>query len=254
MGKDTIPHKIHPAILIAAAKVTAKRAKTVIDHIIKHGHITTEELADRYGYSHAPRAARDVREEGIPLETFKVRDKNRRSIGAYRFGNPDEIEAHKLGGRKVFSKAFKQLLIKKYGSKCAISSEPYEERYLQIDHRLPYEVAGEAIGNDKQPELFMLLSGAAQRQKSWSCEHCENFKTLKKIEKCQTCYWANPENYSHVGLKEERRIDITFSNSEVKIYDNLRAQAEKTKKTLQSVIKTALESTAQFRALLDALK
>ncbi len=254
MGEDTNPHKIHPSILKAAASITAKRAKTVIDHIIKHGHITTEELTDRYGYSHPPRAARDVREQGIPLVTFKVRAKNKRSIGAYRFGNPDKIEAHKLGGRKVFSKAFKQLLIKKYGSKCAISSEPYEEIYLQIDHRLPYEVAGEGIGDETQPELFMLLSGAAQRQKSWSCEHCENFRTLKQIEKCQTCYWAYPENYSHVGLKEERRVDITFSNTEAMIYDNLRAQAEKTKTTLQSVIKTALKSAAEFRSLLDALK
>ena len=34
-----------PEWFIAKAKaVTAKRAKTVIDHILKHGHITTEEL------------------------------------------------------------------------------------------------------------------------------------------------------------------------------------------------------------------
>ena len=30
--------------------VTAKRAKTVIDHILKHGFITTEELSAVYGY------------------------------------------------------------------------------------------------------------------------------------------------------------------------------------------------------------
>lgn len=237
----TIATKIHPAILEAAAKVTRKRAKTVIDHIIKHGHITTEELLDLYDYSHAPRAARDVREEGIPLDTFKVRDKNGKPIGAYKFGNPDEIEAHKLGGRKVFSKAFKQLLIEKYGSKCAISSEPYEERYLQIDHRLPYEVAGEAIGDERQPELFMLLSGSAQRQKSWSCEHCENLRNTKDIKTCQSCYWSYPENYTHVAMKQERRVDITFSNNEVKIYDSLKAQSEKQKTTLQSLIKEALK-------------
>lgn len=237
----TTANIIQPAILEAAAKVTRKRAKTVIDHIIKHGHITTEELLDLYGYSHAPRAARDVREEGIPLETFKVRDKNGKPIGAYKFGNPEEIEAHKLGGRKVFSKAFKQLLIEKSGSKCAISSEPYEERYLQIDHRLPYEIAGEGIGDERQPELFMLLSGSAQRQKSWSCEHCDNLKKTKDIKTCQSCYWAYPENHSHVALKQERRVDITFSNNEIKIYDNLKEQSIKQKTTLQSLIKEALK-------------
>ena len=29
--------------------VTAKRPKTVIDHILKHGHISTEELKEKYG-------------------------------------------------------------------------------------------------------------------------------------------------------------------------------------------------------------
>ena len=52
--------------------VTDKRPKTVIDHILTHGHITTDELKSQYGYNHPPRAARDVRERGIPLETFRV--------------------------------------------------------------------------------------------------------------------------------------------------------------------------------------
>lgn len=47
--------------------ITDKRPATVIQHIIKHGYITTEELANDYGYEHAPRAARDVRERGVYL-------------------------------------------------------------------------------------------------------------------------------------------------------------------------------------------
>ncbi|WP_369334486.1 helix-turn-helix domain-containing protein [Candidatus Thiosymbion oneisti] len=50
--------------------VEAKRPKTVIDHILKHGQITTEELKDTYGYNHPPRATRDVREQGIPIKTL----------------------------------------------------------------------------------------------------------------------------------------------------------------------------------------
>lgn len=48
--------------------VTAKRPRTVIKHILEHGYITTEELREKYGYNHPPRAARDVREQGIPLD------------------------------------------------------------------------------------------------------------------------------------------------------------------------------------------
>jgi len=42
--------------------IKKKRAKTVIDHIVKKGFITTEELEKKYEYNHPPRAARDVRE------------------------------------------------------------------------------------------------------------------------------------------------------------------------------------------------
>lgn len=52
--------------------VKAKRPKTVIQHILEHGYITSQELKDIYGYNHPPRAVRDVREYGIPLETYRV--------------------------------------------------------------------------------------------------------------------------------------------------------------------------------------
>lgn len=55
----------------------------VIDHIIAHGFITTEDL-QKYGYNHPPRAARDVREAGIPLETFFVESSDGQRIAAYR--------------------------------------------------------------------------------------------------------------------------------------------------------------------------
>jgi hypothetical protein len=57
----------------------------VIDHILQYGFIATEDLENTYGYNHPPRAARDVREAGIPLETFKVKSKEGKSIAAYRF-------------------------------------------------------------------------------------------------------------------------------------------------------------------------
>lgn len=41
-----------------------KRARVVIEHILEHGYITTEQLEKDYGYNHPPRAARDVREVG----------------------------------------------------------------------------------------------------------------------------------------------------------------------------------------------
>lgn len=65
--------KYSKVILDKLNAVTSKRPRTVIQHILKHGYITTEELENQYGYQHAPRAARDVRELGIPLVTYYVK-------------------------------------------------------------------------------------------------------------------------------------------------------------------------------------
>ena len=111
-----MPHELPNWFIEKVKAVTAKRAKTVIIHILEHGHITTEELKTLYGYNHPPRAARDVREQGIPLETFRIADSQGRSIGAYRFADPSKIRAGVLGGRKVFSKEFKEALIERCGS------------------------------------------------------------------------------------------------------------------------------------------
>lgn len=133
-------HQQLPADFLERLKlVTGKRPKAVINHILEHGFVTTEELTMQYGYEHAPRAARDVREEGIPLETFRVKNSSGRSIGAYRFGDLSLMRKDRVGGRVAFSKKFKQEVAERDGLRCAVCSTAYEDRYLQVDHRVPYE-------------------------------------------------------------------------------------------------------------------
>ena len=50
--------KLPPEFVKLCKAVTAKRPKTVIDHILKHGFITTQDLKDRYGYNQVRRWAR----------------------------------------------------------------------------------------------------------------------------------------------------------------------------------------------------
>ena len=44
-------HKLPRKFLDRVKAITAKRPKTVIDHILKHGYVTTEELKKRKGTS-----------------------------------------------------------------------------------------------------------------------------------------------------------------------------------------------------------
>jgi len=221
------------------AKVTNRRAKIVIEHILKNGSITTEDLEKTYGYNHPPRAVRDVRDQGIPIITERTKSASGRSIAVYRFGNPADVRQGRLGGRRAFSKAFK-LDIAGHEPKCGICGTPYELRYLQIDHRVPYEIAG-----DSQDTLvttdYMLLCLSCQRAKSWSCEHCQNWISGRLPEICRRCYWANPESHEHIALQEIRRVDIVWlGESEIAQYESLRQLAVRQKVAVPIYAKKAL--------------
>ncbi len=214
--------------------VSAKRPKTVIQHILKFGFITSKELKDIYGYNHPPRAIRDVRELGIPIETYRIVDDEKKSIAAYKFGNPNNIKNNlaKSAGRTVLSKALKQALIEKYGSQCFIYLETQPSALLQVDHRIPYEIGGDHDENDV--DYYMLLSPSANRAKSWTCEHCQNW-SKKDISFCMKCFWAHPENYDHVAGKFEKIISLIFTGDEIKDYNKLIALSGK--KSAQQTIK-----------------
>ena len=118
----------------------------------------------------------------------------------------------------------KQALIDKHGARCHIYRAPCDPADLQIDHRIPFEIAGDARHADEDVDAYMLLCASANRAKSWSCEHCPNWQD--RIEDaCRSCYWAYPDDYTHVAMRELRRLDIVWEHDEVHEYDRLQAEA-----------------------------
>ena len=83
----------------------------------------------------------------------------------------------------------------------------------------------------------MLLSGSANRAKSWSCEHCENWISTKKRDICSECYWAYPENYSHIAMCQVRRVDLLWQGDEVEQYELLKEKAISDEKNMPEFIK-----------------
>jgi hypothetical protein len=228
------------AFLQLIKAITRKRPKIVAEHILEHGSITTEELATLYGYKHPPRAARDLREEGIPLQTFRVKNSEGRTIAAYRFDDPSKVRSDRLSGRKIFPKKFKHQLIQHYGPRCAICRGEYEALYLQIDHRVPYEVVGDMDSDNRDVEDYMLLCGECNRAKSWSCEHCPNWLEDKRPEICLICYWAKPEAYKHIALRNIRRVDLIWSENEIELYERLKARADALGETMPDYVKKVI--------------
>lgn len=201
--------------------VTSKRAKQVIEKLMKDGSCTTDELIDM-GYNHAPRAKRDVVEAGIPIEKRMIKNPDTgRRMAEYRLGDWEKYKEQnslsKTNGRNNLTDKLKNELIKEYGCKCMLYGEDFPEMQLQIDHRIPFEIGGDPE-NMMDISKFMLLSPSANRAKSWACEHCSNW-VEKNIEMCKKCYYAFPENYQHIAGEEEKRLDIIFRTQDMEIYD-----------------------------------
>jgi hypothetical protein len=232
----------YPAELLAAvAKVTANRGKLLVNHIMKHGSVSTEDLETIYGLTDAASAARTVKDAGVPLVATTNKRKNGRRMVVYTFGDPSLIRGDRFQGRRAFAKGFKLALIEKYGPKCSLCSTPYEPRYLQIDHRIPYQIAGELGDVERLLEDYMLLCGSCQRSKSWSCEHCENWREGRQQEICRTCYWAMPEDYTHIALRDHRRLEIVWlGEEEVAEHTNLKELANENAVALPAYAKAAL--------------
>lgn len=221
------------------SQITARRARIVLDHILAYGYVTTDELKQDYGYDHAPRAARDVRELGIPLLTERVRGPNGRLIAAYRLPTEAEEIAGKATGRRRFPRGFKRALLVRDGTKCAICAGSFPANLLQIDHRVPYEVGGESEG-EPQPEQFMLLCPSCNRTKSWTCEHCPNWLTVGDPAICLDCLLGSPTDYRHIATEPRRRLTLDWRGRDVAAFERLKRRAEEAGQPLDQYIKDRL--------------
>ena len=220
-------------LLERIALVTNKRARFVLDNIASKGLVTTEQI-NLAGYDHPPRAAQDVRDLGFRLKTIKVKHTNGRSIAAYIFDegeiNPDKV------GRRLLPKRVREGIIHAAGDKCQICGATHN---LQVDHRIPYEVAGESRSTEEQS--FQVLCGSCNRKKSWDCEHCKNRLELRRPDICLSCYWAGLANYTHVAMQEQRRADIVWAGDELKDFDRIQRDASRNQRSVSEEIKLLLK-------------
>ena len=147
-------------------------------------------------------------------------------MGRYRFGSSEDIRAGRFHGRITIPKAFRNRLLARYGERDCITGASLPATMLQVDHRIPYRVAGDPEAPTWLIEDFMLLDASSQRSKSWSCEHCENWKSIRDTAICRTCFWAFPEKYAHVAMDGVRRTDVVWRGSDVHLHDRIKDRAD----------------------------
>ena len=241
---------IDPELLALVEQVMAgarpNRVKATLQALLDKGWVSTDEISEM-GYGHPPRAACDIRDAGIPLITSRATsEKTGKRMAVYRLGDVSLIQEGRIGGRSSLPKKFKAALVQRYGSVDCITGALLNERVLQIDHRVPYRIAGDAGLADHNVEAYMLLDASSQRGKSWSCENCPNMApAVRKPEVCGTCFWAYPEKYNHIAMVDIRRTDIAWQGDDVAVHDRLKAMAEKSGGTIGDILKATARQMAK---------
>ncbi len=219
-----------------------KRPRTMLELLMKKGEVSTYELGE-LGYDQAPRVAQDLKERGVRLRVKNGRHPITGSrMAIYSLADDGEETPGSFTGRVAIPKAFREEILVHFKSRCNVCNTEYNGRSLQVDHRVPFLVGGES--NEFDVRNFQALCNSHQRAKSWECEHCEN-RERRDVTICSTCYWAIPDGpFTHVAMREERRLDLTFVASEIKEYKNLEKAAKGLGRPISDVAKAAIKKGA----------
>lgn len=64
---------------------------------------------------------------------------------------------------------------------------------------------------------------------------------MKKADICRNCYWAFPDNYTHVAMREARRADILWTGAEVEFYEKLKRRTLQLQRNIPGYVKEIIE-------------
>lgn len=219
-----------------------QRARLLVETILAKGFMSTVDLSNA-GYEHPPRAARDVRDLGIPLLSPRA-SIDGRSVAHYRF--PDQVVLDRdAAGRRILPASLKQELIDTHGPVDAFSGVELPASVLEVDHRIPFGILPDSYDSLDLSE-FMLVSRSTNRTKSWECEHCLNW-TNRDPSVCETCYWSIPDReYEHIATFQIRRLDLTWTGeAEVNAFEVLLSRARAQRLTVSELVKREMTRLAE---------
>jgi hypothetical protein len=69
-----------------------------------------------------------------------------------------------------------------------------------------------------------------------------NWLELRKPEICRECYWAYPDNYTHVAMQAVRRTDIIWWGPEIDTYERLKKRTAELQRNIPGYVKELIDA------------
>jgi hypothetical protein len=189
----------------------SKRARFVRDAILRSGAVTA--LHIKQVYSNETMAVCDLAQTGVPLERRRERSPSGRTTTCYTL-DPVEFQMRQEA-RACLSEKSRAALFERYGYMCAVCGHAHK-RTLQADHRVPYRIVGNTRARMVGIDAFQALCPTCNTAKHWRCATCPTAESgdVDGPIGCQLCYWASPNNYTHIAGKPERRVVLVATRPE----------------------------------------
>lgn len=64
---------------------------------------------------------------------------------------------------------------------------------------------------------------------------------MKDKSICLSCYWAYPENYEHIAMRQVRRLDLLWESDDIEMYEKLKQRAASLDKEIPMFVKEMIE-------------
>ncbi len=78
-------------------QIKSKRARIILQHILDNGSISSQEIQNKYGYNHPPRAIRDIKDCGINIITNKIKNADGKIHAIYQLGDIQIFQINNQG-------------------------------------------------------------------------------------------------------------------------------------------------------------
>lgn len=224
------------------------REKAIVDAIKEKGFFIKYDLNEvGLDESQGPRAIKDLEDRGIPIKRLSriYVSQAKNPITRYTYGDPQGIDSTKQFGRQTSEYALKKKLIAAYGARCVFCGRKLPSKELQIDHKLPVKYFGELSVKERDNiRNYQLVCKQCNKKKERAIEVgcAKTCFTTHNMDVIKSCYWYDPNNYTHICMNPYRELIITFNSpEELRLYNKLKQKASENGKTIQKVIKKLVE-------------
>jgi hypothetical protein len=193
VARELATKAVESVIAFFLSAERSPREKSTLGVYLRQGYVTKQ---DCYDLGFDPVVTRDLTKHGIVFESRQ---------GAIYLDIERSNADH--GGPSQMATRRRDVLIEASGFVCNLCGATFEKKRLAVDHRIPHQIVGDRIVVEHGDAAFQVACYYCNNRKQQACRACPAQES--DGQECPTCYWASPEDYTHVARVPERRLVLT---------------------------------------------